>query len=208
MKPCQIIPRSDPPVEIFCCLLASPIFLPVRSRHLQRVEEAFHRRVIASVALPAQPAYHPADPQTLLISQTTILNPAIRMMNNIFVRIIHRHSTVKGLDGDLGFQYVPQRPTNHLARTQINHSSQKKQALPRRDLGDVRHPDRVRFVQLEVLIHDTGRRFMATINLGQPLRTLVVSAAQALASASNRPRVHGCKLCLDHAVPYKPRGLP
>ena len=144
---------------------------------LQGFEEAFDGRIVVAIALAAHRNLEPMLAQQLLIVVSTVLRPAVRVMNAAWWWPSDCDGHVQGSQGEILLHAIADRPTDDTARKQINDYSQIDPPLPCPDIGDVACPLLVRPARGKVLLQEIRRNVEGVITVG---RALELSAADDL----------------------------
>ena len=104
---------------------------------LQRFEEAFDGRIVVAIALAAHRNLEPMPAQHLLIVVSTILRPAIGVMNAAWWRPSDRDGHVQRPQGEILLHAVADGPSDDAPGEKVNDHGKINPTLPRPDVGDV-----------------------------------------------------------------------
>jgi len=103
---------------------------------------------------------------------------ALKGQQRELVALKPRHA--QRVDHDVAHHVVPQRPAHYLAAEQVYHHRQEQPAFVRRDVGDVAHPDLVRFTHGELAVEHIGRDWQIVAAVGGDLEAPLASGADAV----------------------------
>ena len=111
-------------------------------------------RIVVTVALSAHRYLEPVLAQQLLIVVSTVLRPAVRVMNATWRWPSDRDGHVQGPQGQILLHAVADRPPNDAPGEKVNDHSKINPPLARPDIGDVTSPLLVRTARSEVLLQE------------------------------------------------------
>jgi hypothetical protein len=123
---------------------------------LERGEEALRHRVVVGIAHRAHRGPHPGLTATLAEGDGGILRALVRVMDDI-LRSARCQRHVQGIEHKLGVQGRCHRPADDAPAKRIECDRQIEKAGPRRNVGDVGHPQQVRALGGEVALNQVGR---------------------------------------------------
>src|SRR3990172_2721081 len=128
---------------------------------LQGGEEAFRHRVVVRIADRAHRGHDVHLLAALAERVAGVLAAMIAVMHDRLRPTLRKRRVERG-EYQLGAQMGFHRPADHLARPYIEHHCEIQEAGPGRDVGDIRHPQLIGTVGLELAIdqvtgHGVGR---------------------------------------------------
>jgi len=162
------------------------VVLWIDQLHLQPRKERLHHRVVPAVALAAHTRHDAKIIERLLILVAPVLYPAIGMqqqsLRDVSACACHRQR----LHNERLAHVCVQRPSNHLAREQIQHHRQVRPASTDLDIGDVRDPFPVRPFALEIPRQDVLLNLRRRLHRLFVAETLAIERSQAACSQQLR----------------------
>jgi hypothetical protein len=123
---------------------------------LERGKEAFHHRVIPTIPFPAHTQGDVGSSAQLALVRTRLLAPTVAVMDEAFVWSSPPDRVRQCPEHQFPLQRRPRRPSDHLAREQVDDDGQIQPPFGRWYLRDVRNPGTMRRVHRKLAIQDSG----------------------------------------------------
>lgn len=151
-----VIEALDPIHDVQTSLGPSVIAYLVDALDLQGFEEAFHRRVVPGVALPAHRHRDPEVRRQPAVLVAGVLTAPVRVNEQPDTGLALPVGRSQGRAHQLRIDRLGHRPAHDAAARQIHHRGQIQPALARGDIGYVRHPRSIGLPAVEATIQDVG----------------------------------------------------
>lgn len=158
MEPVAIIESFNKRKDLPTRLLPRVIRLVMNEFILQGAEETLRHGVVVTVPLPAHTRCDAESDEVLLIGNTTVLSPLIRVMDQsgTDTPLTDRHRQCG--KRQLLIRLLPHRPADDPSGTEIQQHRHIEPARAGRDHGDIPDPDAVEPRGHKPLLQQIGRR--------------------------------------------------
>ena len=144
MHSLPIVPALDIREQVALGLVPGGVGPVVHQLGLQRVEEAFHRRVVQRVGPPAHGRGDACAVQRRLVVTASVLDAPVRVMYQPSAGPLALGGHQQRRGRQLGAQVVAHGPAHDFARVQVHDGGHVEPALASGDVGQVCQPDLVR----------------------------------------------------------------
>jgi len=135
---------------------------------LEGAKEAFHDRIVVTVAAPAHTALQTMILEKLLVLIAGVLYAAIAMMQQRPRRCTLQEGCLQGLADQVRSQMIRRGPADDLSRAEIDHGRQVQPALFDRDVSNIGCPGLIRQGLLELPVQAILEHRMSISAIGGP----------------------------------------
>src|SRR5438094_1662773 len=200
MQSIRIVETLDPINQIKSRLRARCISQSIDPFDFQRLEEAFHRRIVPAISLPTHRLHHPVTIDQIPMFLAGVLHAAIGMHDQSCQRLAPPIRHRKGVAHRLRFHPIAERPPDDSTAAQIQNTGQVQPALVRRNVGQVCNPGLVDPPAIEATFQDIRRHRLRVCRIGghsiwfainRPQRLSQQALSHALMSDCRTLRVQG-----------------
>ena len=120
MKPLSVVEHFYMPEEVRPRFVMRPVFSPVDAFLLRCPEEAFHRRIVPAVPLPAHRTDDPVSPERFPVFIPRVLTPTVRVQDQPDRRFPVRHGPVERFLHERRVYVRACRPSHDASRRQVH----------------------------------------------------------------------------------------
>src|ERR1700730_14679930 len=164
MSAASIVPTFDPFKDRQLRLDLRAKVAPIEQLTFQRGEKRFGHGVVVRISDRTNGWHDAHFAAALAEGEARVLRAVIGMMNHSVLgpALCERH--VDGREHQLSFQMIFHRPADDFARACIQHDRQKQKPRPRRNIGNISHPEPIELVDLKVPIDQIRREIRVNID--------------------------------------------
>src|SRR5450631_1237385 len=164
MAPMRVIPTFDPLKNSHLRFGLAFESTAVQYLPLERSEKALRHRVVVGIADRSHRGHDTGLAAALAEGVARVLTATIRVMDH-GLRSALRDRHVQRRQNQLGAQMRLHRPAHNAARIHIEHHRQIQKSGPRWNVGDVRYPQSIGSIGVELPIDEVNRTLRTRIGL-------------------------------------------